>query len=391
MKSQAAIGTGDNWRDAVASATSQLSMLTDGTQVDLAILFASPDYALEYADLVAEAYKATGATVLIGCSGQGVIGPGREVENEPALALEVFSLPGARLRVADISQADLNNPDSWLREVDVDPEKTNAWLVFADPFSIDSERLLEVLSTAYPDKPLIGGLASADPYSRSTQLFLNGQLLDHGGICLALGGGYTVKTVVSQGCMPIGETWTITGVKDNVIETIGMRPALEVLMDTYHSLPPLVQERARSNLLVGLAMNEYQDEFRRGDFLIRNIQGVIQESGAIAIGALPREGQTIQFQIRDPEAADEELNEILSRVKLELGATQPVGALLCSCNGRGIGLFGAPHHDAHAVEKLLGQMPVAGFFCNGEIGPVGGKNFLHGFTASMALIVPKDA
>jgi small ligand-binding sensory domain FIST len=159
-------------------------------------------------------------------------------------------------------------------------------------------------------------------------------------------------------------------------------------MDTFNALPQSMQERASRNLLVGLAMNEYKDEFARGDFLIRNIMGIDRSSGVIAIGALARVGQTIQFQIRDPDAADEDLHELLGRAKIELGDQTAVGALLCCCNGRGAGLFGAPDHDIKVVEKLMGPMPVAGFFCNGEIGPVGGKNFLHGFTASMALIVP---
>jgi small ligand-binding sensory domain FIST len=200
-----------------------------------------------------------------------------------------------------------------------------------------------------------------------------------------------VRTVVSQGAAPIGQAWTITGVKANFIETIAMRPALEVLQETFDQLTPEMQERARSNLLVGLAMDEYKDELGRGDFLIRNLAGVDRESGALAIQAYPREGQTIQFQIRDPETADEELSLLLSRAKDELGGRQPVGALLCACNGRGVGLFGEPNHDAEKLEELMGPIPVAGFFCNGEIGRVGKQNYLHGFTASIALIVPKTA
>jgi small ligand-binding sensory domain FIST len=197
-----------------------------------------------------------------------------------------------------------------------------------------------------------------------------------------------VRSVVSQGCAPIGETWTITGATGNVLESIGMRPALDVLMDTFHALPPEMQDRASRNLLVGLAMNEYQDDFGRGDFLIRNIMGIDRDSGVIAIGALPRVGQTIQFQIRDPTAAGEDLHALLAKARDELGDQRPVGALLCCCNGRGAGLFGEPDHDVRVVSDLMGPLPVAGFFCNGEIGPVGGKNFLHGFTASMAFIVP---
>jgi small ligand-binding sensory domain FIST len=170
-----------------------------------------------------------------------------------------------------------------------------------------------------------------------------------------------------------------------------MRPALEILAETFRSLPSETQERARSNLLVGLAMNEYKDDFRRGDFLIRNLSGVDSERGAIAIGAVPRVGQTLQFQLRDPKAADSDLVELLQLAKGELGERRPIGALLFACNGRGVGLFGAPSHDACTISEQLGPVPLAGFFCNGEIGPVSGKPFLHGFTASLAVIVPKSS
>ncbi len=391
MRAQAAIATGETWQDALEALTPQLSMLRDGTSIDLTLLFASADYADAYPALLAAVRKLTGPGVLIGCSGQGIIGPSREVEGEPALSLQVFSLPGVDLRPVRISQNDLTpggEPD-WQRRANAPRDEVNAWLLFADPFTLDTERALELLSETYEGLPLIGGLASGHPRRQETHLFLNDNVLDEGAVGLAIGGDYTVRTVVSQGAAPIGETWTITAVEGNMIETIGMRRALDVLVDTFNALPEPMQERARSNLLIGLAMDEYKDEYGRGDFLIRNFMGVDRDTGAIAVSALPRVGQTLQFQVRDPAAADEDLHEILSRVKADLGDQQPVGALLCSCNGRGIGLFGAPDHDAKKLAELMGPLPVAGFFCNGEIGPVGGKNFLHGFTASMALIVQK--
>ena len=237
---------------------------------------------------------------------------------------------------------------------------------------------------------MVGGLASSKLPRRGTFVLLDDQLYEEGAVGVALGGAYEVKTVVSQGAAPLGETWTITGVEGNLIQSIGMRPAMEVLSDIFKSLTPEVQARARATLLVGLAMNEYRDEFGRGDFLIRNLVGVDRATGAVAVGAMPREGQTLQFQLRDPTAADEDLHALLSKARQELEGREVAGAVLCSCNGRGIGLFGEPDHDARTFQEELGSIPVSGFFCNGEIGPVGGKNFLHGFTASIALILPKD-
>ena len=370
-------------------------MLSEGTRADLTMVFASDVYASDYPELIAEVRRRTGGGVVIGCSGQGIIGPGREVEHEPALALQVFSLPGIELTTARLEPEDVSvdNADrAWKERLGGKATAdVNGWLFFVDPFSVNGDEVIEMLSQVNPDVPLIGGLAAGDYRRRTTYLFLDDQVYGDGAVGLAIGGAYTVRTIVSQGAMPIGQAWTITEAKGNYIETIGMRPAIQVLAETYEGLPPDLQERARSNLLVGLAMDEYQDDFRRGDFLIRNLIGVDQSNGSIAIGAAPRVGQTIQFQLRDPQAADEELREMLIRARMDIGDQTPVGALLCSCNGRGAGLFGAPDHDAQALLERFGPLPVAGFFCNGEIGPVGSKNFLHGFTASIALIMPVEA
>jgi small ligand-binding sensory domain FIST len=392
MKAEAAIATGPDWRDALAQAAGQLPMLAGADPVDLTLLFASDAYAPEFDDLLTEVRLLTGGGALLGCSGQGIIGTGKEVEQEPALSLQVFSLPGVELTAARLEPEDVGHPgavESWSKRFDArESEDFNAWLFFVDPFSTNGDHVVELLASGDKNVPLIGGLASGDYRRRATYVFLNDQVFRNGATGIAIGGAYTVKTIVSQGAMPIGRPWTITDVRGNHVETIGMRPALDILTETFEALSPDMQQRAQRNLLVGLAIDEYQDELQRGDFLIRNLVAIDQQSGSIAIGAYPRIGQTIQFQLRDPIAADEELKEMLLRTQMDLGDQQPVGALLCSCNGRGVGLFGEPNHDAQALLERFGAIPTAGFFCNGEIGPVGSKNFVHGFTASIALIVP---
>ena len=395
MKAEAAIAAAASWRDALDEVCRQLPLLASDTPIDLALLFVSDAYAPDFRDLVAEVKKRVDGGVLIGCSGQGIIGPGREIEGEAALSLQVFSLPGATLTPAHLTAqdvADAHFAQVWVEKLgQLRPDQVNAWLYFVDPYSVDGERLLELLATINRGVPLIGGLASGDAQRGGTAVFLNNEVFEEGAVGVAIGGAFTVRTVVSQGAAPIGETWTITQVEGNVIETIGMRPALEVLSQTFNALSPELQDRARTNLLIGLAMDEYHDEFRRGDFLIRNLVGVDRESGSIAVGAYPRVGQTLQFQLRDPVAADEDLRELLIRARLELGDQEPAGALLCSCTGRGVGLFGQPDHDAQAVAERFGELPLAGFFCSGEIGPVGDRNYLHGFTASIGLILPVEA
>jgi small ligand-binding sensory domain FIST len=203
---------------------------------------------------------------------------------------------------------------------------------------------------------------------------------------IGLGGTIGLRPVVSQGCEPIGEPWTVTDASGHVVKGIGGRPAYQVLVETVRGLDAARRERVTGNLLVGLAMDEYRDEFRRGDFLIRNLLGVDPASGAIGIAADVAVGQTVQFQIRDAHAADEELRHMLA----EESGGGASAALLFACNGRGVGLFGGPDHDARTVRELLGPLPLAGLFCNGEIGPVGARTFVHGFTASLALIAATD-
>ncbi len=394
MQAAAAVTQHEDWREALAEALAEIAPFrAGGATTDLALLFASQAYAAQFPELVARTREATGARVLVGCSGQGVIGPRREIEGEPALTLLVLSLPDARLAPLHLTQQDLERletPESWRGHSGVAPDDVNAWLLLADPFTLDVEGLMAALSSAYPSAPLVGGMASGDPTARRTHVFLNSDVYEAGAVALALGGPFALRTVVSQGCTPIGQPWTVTGARGQVVETIAGRPAMEVLMQTLEELPSGLQERARSNLLVGLAMDEYREEFGRGDFLIRNLLGGDRESGALTVSALPRVGQTVQFQLRDAEAADEDLRLLLERERLFLGDTRPVAGVLWSCNGRGTGLFGSPDHDARTVASVLGPVPLAGFFCNGEIGPVGGRSFLHGFTASMVLFTPAD-
>jgi small ligand-binding sensory domain FIST len=390
----AAITQSADWQDALERAIQEAGVEPGpAAAADLALLFASADYADDLEAMVRRAQSATGAAILAGCTGQGIIGPEREIEGRPAVSLMTLRLPGANLTASYITQqhvAAFDSADAWHQHTGVVAEEVNAWLMFADPFHLDVETLLDSFSAAYPGVPIIGGLSSAAEHPHQTFVFMNGDVHPEGAVAIALGGAYTLHTVVSQGCDPIGEPWIITAANGSVVETISQRPAYEVLVETLQSLPADKQQRAARNLLVGLAMDEYKESFGRGDFLIRGLMGADQKTGAIAIGAHARVGQTIQFQIRDAAAADEDLRQLLTEAREALGDVQPAGAVLCSCNGRGEGLFGFPDHDARSLAQQLGAVPVAGFFCNGEIGPVGKDIFLHGFTASLGLIVPKS-
>jgi small ligand-binding sensory domain FIST len=363
-----------------------------GLRPDALLLFASYAYAEHFPALLTEAARETGAPVVIGCSAMGVIGMDRELERHPALALLGLSLPGAIVSTARITQSAIDADPEGVElatTLGIAPGDVDGWLLFADPFRLDGEGLIAALSAAYPGATISGGLASPSAEERRTWLFLDGEVYTDGAVLLGIGGDYEIVPVVSQGCDPIGEPWTVSGVQSSWIESISNRPALTVLAETVDGLAEDLRLRAQRNLLVGLAADEYRQHFLRGDFLIRNIVGADQTTGSIAVGAVPRVGQTIQFQVRDAATADLDLTLMLEQTRHRLGGRQPVAGVLCTCNGRGIGLFGSPHHDANAIARKFGALPVAGCFCAGEIGPIGGASHVHGFTASLALIVPK--
>ncbi len=381
-----AIAEDEDWGRALQEVLEQVCDIT----ADVAFLFASETYAEHFSEIVRQVRSETGAATLVGCSGQGIIGSTRELEEMPALSLLTLALPGATLQAVRFTQEmieDCASPHAWHEQLGVSPDEVNAWLIFTDPFQMDVERLIDGLAEAYPGRPMLGGLASGDTAERRTFVFLDDDVFDEGGVGLAIGGAYTILPLVSQGCEPIGEPWTITKVRGNLVETISNRPAYDLLIETLHDLPIEMQRRARYNLLVGLAADEYRDSFPRGSFLIRPLVGVERANRGLAIGAFPRVGQTIQFQLRDAAAADRDLIELLEEARTSLGENRPVAGVLCSCNGRGIGMFGTHDHDASAVAQQLGQLPLAGLFCNGEIGPIGARPYLHGFTASLALVV----
>ncbi|MFZ1074361.1 MAG: FIST N-terminal domain-containing protein [Verrucomicrobiia bacterium] len=361
-------------------------------QVSLGLVFMSPQF-FPHAKQTLEILRVHAQVPLLaGCSSCGLIVGSQEIENAPGLVLSLYSLPGAELKGFRFTQAQVdeaNGPVYWHLETGIEPSRTNGWLVFIDPFHLDVEDWIRLWNGAYAPLPLYGGLASGAASEPLTQVYLDGEVFEDGGVAVSVGGDVALTGVISQGCTPIGETWTLTGVDRNLIRHIGNRPAYAVLDETFKKLPPDEQLKAQGNLLIGLVVNEYLEDFHRGDFLVRNLIGVDPRSGVLAVGALPRTGQTMQFQRRDAAAATEDMNELLGRAKKKLAGATVYGGCLCCCNGRGKHLFRLPNHDAEFVQNQLGPLGLTGFFCNGEIGPIGEKSFLHSYTASLALFVKK--
>ncbi len=326
------------------------------------------------------------------CTCAGIIGTDKEIEGRPSASLMLARLPGVELVPFSLNQAELEGlriPADWYNFLEVYPNERPSFLVFPDPFLIDANGFLAKLNLAYPGSSIVGGLASAASGPQENVLIVDGEVFQEGLVGVCLKGNISVETVVSQGCRPVGETYIITKAENNIIYELGGKPFYKVLEAVLNSGTEYDRHLARQLILIGIATNEYVHEFKRGDFLVRGILSVDPANGAGVVGELVRAGQTVQFHLRDAKTANEDLHELLKMHKDRPHAIAPHGALVFTCNGRGFGLFGQQDHDIRIIQQHLGPIPAAGFFCAGEIGPVGGVNFLHGFTNSMALFYPQ--
>lgn len=375
---------------------------------DLGLVFISSAFASEYPRLMPLLRDRLPGLTLIGCGGGGVIGSNphgeaQEIEGEPALVLTLATLPGVQIKAFYATAEDLPDldspPDAWVDLVGVPTAEQPQFILLADPFSAKVNDLLQGLDFAYPGSVKVGGLASSTGGS-STGLFCNYRLYREGTVGLALSGNIVMETIVAQGCRPIGQTYWVTEGERNILlgleeqansdETIctvptsSQRPKrnpLEVLQDLIQSLSEEDRLLAQHSLFIGVAQNEFKQNLEQGDFLIRNLLGVDPRVGAIAIGDRIRPGQRVQFHLRDAQTSAEDLEMLLQRYQQQDKNPAPIGALMFSCLGRGEGLYGEPNFDSRLFNRYLKQIPLAGFFCGGEIGPVGNSTFLHGYTS----------
>lgn len=357
----------------------------DGTP-DLAFLFFSAHHVEAIDTVPAQVCDAIGTDNLLGCSGESILGVGQEVEMEPAMSLWLARLPGTTVLPMRLEYERATNEGAfigWPNDLPDNLPAQAALLILGDPFSFPADLLLELVNHEHPGVPVIGGMASAGQTPGSNRLLMGRDVFEQGAAVVLLQGGVQIKTVVSQGCRPIGQHFVITKSERNIIQELGGVPAYRRLEELFQTLPTRDQKMVQHGLHVGRVVNEYQDEFEQGDFLIRNVVNVDPNECAIAISDYVRPGQTVQFHIRDAVTADAELRQLLSQVE-----EATVAALLFTCNGRGTRLFSEQHHDALAIKNVVGEIPLAGLFAAGEIGPIGGKNFMHGFTASIALFQP---
>lgn len=409
-----ALSTSTDAAQAIRSALDELDAGLDGARPDLVAAFATHHYGDALEALGPRIARATGSPAVFGCTAESIIGGSREVQGSAGLSLFAAVLPETRVRFFAARAFDEDGAPTFDAFPRVgDPERASCLMV-ADPYSFPIDPYLAALEERAPGVPVVGGMASGALGPGQTLLFTAEGVREAGAVGVLLEGGVELRPVVSQGCRPVGKPWVITACERNLVQRLGGRPALEVFMETWSDLSPADQELMQRAPFVGLAIDGRKERFHRGDFLVRGVMGLHQRDRAIAVADYPRRGQTVQLLVRDAGSAGEDLRFLMHQQGG--GPTEPVeptpsgappaesptespagsapgpppGALLFSCNGRGARMFEEPDHDVTRVrEGLHSEASVAGFFAAGEIGPVGGRNFLHGFTASVAVFRPR--
>jgi small ligand-binding sensory domain FIST len=359
----------------------ELSAALSGQPVDLLAAFFTPHHTDDAATLRSRLLGRLKPRVLLGGPAESVIGGADEIEGRVGLSLWGAHWPGSQLEPFELTVQERDDEVDllgWPDEAPPDP----GFLVLADPFTTPGDALLEGFAKRWPGAPVVGGMASGHQGSGQAVFLTNEGLQDSGCVGVAIGGSVRLDPVVSQGCRPVGKHYVITKAQQNVILALGGKPALAQLRGAFGEVEARDQQLMQTALHVGRVIDERKSSFERRDLLVRNVLGIDPKNEAIAINDFVRPGQTIQFMVRDAAAAGEDLSTLLTA---ESKRGPVLGAMLFSCNGRGKRFFGQPNHDIDGLHKGVGDVPTAGFFANGEIGPVGGHPFLHGFTASIAL------
>ncbi|RMH56795.1 MAG: hypothetical protein D6679_08360 [Candidatus Hydrogenedentota bacterium] len=381
-----------------------------GRPPDLVIAFASEHHRAGYTNVARLLAAEFPGTRIVGCSAGGVIGGGEEVEHRPGVSLTAAALPGVSVDVIRIRNEELPgldcSPREWRalvkgedesrfegrserEEADEGEEDVEHFILFADPYSCDAERLIQGLDYAFPSSIKIGGIASGGQVTGYNVLFRDEEVFQEGAVLAVLKGKIECDAIVAQGCRPIGVPMTVTAGGNNVIRTLDGRPALLVLQEIFETLDPRDRELFRNSLFLGLLSRPYEEEYGPGDFLVRNLVGVDPSSGALMIGAVVKVGQIVQFHLRDAETSAQDLELLLDHYTTLPLSESVRGALLFSCLGRGMYLYGRPNHDTDLFREKLGNIPVGGFFANGEIGPIQGTTYIHGYTSAFGLFRPK--
>jgi small ligand-binding sensory domain FIST len=360
-----------------------------GAPADLALVFVSPEHASDAQALLDAVRAELAPAALAGCVTESVVAGAREHEGEPAAVVLAAHLPGTAVRIHHVVAREVGDRAVLAGlPADFSPDPAGPPLaVLADPYTFPASAFLEWLNDDLRGVLAVGGMASGIQTPGEHVLMHDDRVLDEGALVLEVSGRVELHALVSQGCTPIGPDLEVTRAERNVIVELDDEPAYQRLVEIVQDLGPEEREAARNGLMAGIAADAGDSPYARSGYLMRGILGAEADTGTLAIGDRAEPGQTVRFHLRDARGADQEL-----RAALRLHAAVPgriLGGVLFACNGRGTRMFGEADHDAGAVREELGELPLAGMFCAGEVGPVGGVNALHAFTATMALLVER--
>ena len=383
MRVGAGISAEERTVDGAVQAARAAADALGGERPDMAVVFASGGHLAVPEATLAAVVDTLSPTALIGCGAGGVLGDGQELEAGTAVAVWAASFDHGGQAFPFHARVSGDGEMGVLEGV---PElgAEDALIMLSDPHSFPTDAVLDGIAREAPGVPVLGGLSSARTADGGAALFLGEEVQEHGavGVCLT---GVEMLPCVSQGASPLGREMTITAAEENVIHELAGEPAVQAIERTIAELS--LEERAlvASGLLIGIVIDGGKPDYLQGDFLVRGVLGADSETGSVSVGTLVAPGQVVRLHARNARSADEDLRRELQLRATAMGGQAPAGALLFSCNGRGQSMFGATHHDAALVQRELGGAPAAGFFAAGEIGPVGGRSFLHGFTATVAV------
>ncbi len=372
--------------DAIAEAIAGVQARLDGSRPDVVFAFCSPHHREHYHEIIPACFDAFAGAAIFGSAAGGVIGGGREIEGVPALSITGAVLPGVEVSTFHLDPDEgpwPADPEGWRTRLDLAADPAPAMVLLSDPFTIDITQTLVQLDRSYPASTKVGGVLSAATQPGEGALFC-GETTYTNGLCgLALSGNLVVDTLVAQGCRPIGTPLFVTRAEANIIRELDGRPAARVLQELFEQASPHDRQLMRSALFIGLVMRSNQEVYRPGDFVVRNVIGLDANTGALAIGSLAPKNGVVQFHIRDAGTSAQDLADTLAGYGGR--RVRPAGGLMFSCVGRGIGLYRQPNHDVDEVREHLGELPLGGCFCGGEIGPSGAATLLHGYTSVFAL------
>ena len=405
MKWISALSTRPSLEAAVKEVVDQAKKSLNGSP-DFGMIFISSTFMSEYSRLMPLLREHFPTPIFVGCSGGGIVGSDetgqpQEIEGRTALSLSLAHLPDVTIQPFHIQTRHLPDldgpPDSWIDLIGISPQDNPQFIVLADPMAGGINDVLQGLDFAYPDAVKVGGLASIGSPSGQSCLFLNDRDYYDGVIGVALSGNIVLDAIVSQGCRPIGGLYRVVEGDRNIIlqveeestDEVGtgnIQSPLDALQGVIQNLEPDDLELAQNSLFVGVAQSEFKRNLEQGDFLIRNLLGVDPKLGALAVGERVRPGQRIQFHLRDAQTSADDLSSLLENYCKKQPDKNAVGALMFSCLGRGEMLYKKPNFDSGLLRSYLHDIPVNGFFCNGEIGPVGGTTFIHGYTSVFGIV-----